>query len=401
MNTKELIDLEKSVLLQTYSRPDFVIDHGQGCYLYDSEGNAYLDFVAGIAVNALGYGDSDLIAALAQQAAKLWHCSNLFYTEPQVLLARRLVELTFADRVFFSNTGTEAVEGAIKIARKWGHHHKGESAWEIVAFDHSFHGRTYGSLSATGQPKFQQDFGPMLPGFRFARFNDIASLREQMTSQTCAVLIEPIQGEGGIYSADREFMSSVYELCQQNHCLLLLDEIQCGLSRTGSFLAHEYYGIRPDIVVLAKPLAGGLPLGAILMNEDVAQVMQVGNHGTTFGGGPLTCSVAQVVIDKISRPAFIAHVREMGYYLLQQLQELQSRNSALTAVRGRGLMIGVDVAIETKTMLKACQSRGLLLCRAGEQTLRFLPPLVVTRQEIDRAIEIFASALSATSSGRA
>ena len=386
MNSNELYALEDQVLLKTYSRPDFTITHGNGVFLYDTKGREYLDFVAGIAVNAFGYHDPVALQALRDQAEKLWHCSNLYHTEPQVRLAKKLVDATFADRVFFSNSGTEAIEGAIKFARKWGYQNKGESCFEIIAFYHSFHGRTLGALSATGQEKFWQGFKPLLPGFRFAQYNDIESVKKVMSPSVCAVLLEPVQGESGIRPADEAFLQDLCQLTKDNRALLILDEIQCGLGRTGYFSAHDYYGITPDLMTIAKPLAGGLPLGAILLTAAIADHIQVGNHGTTFGGGPLATRVAETVVDRVQDPAFLQHVQETGAYLLQSLRGLQAEFSFITEVRGRGLMAGMDIELEVKTVLDQCHKNGLLLCRAGEKTVRFLPPLIVEKQHIDSMI---------------
>ncbi|OGC06593.1 acetylornithine aminotransferase, partial [candidate division KSB1 bacterium RBG_16_48_16] len=344
MTSSEIIETAKHYLLPTYTRPDFVIERGEGVFLYDAAGKEYLDFVSGIAVNALGHGDPGVLKVLTEQAGKLWHCSNLYHTEPQARLAQLLVENTFADKVFFCNSGTEAIEGAIKFARKWGRKTKSERCFEIIAFHNSFHGRTLGALSATGQPEFWQDFQPLLPGIRFAEFNDFSSVEKLISDNTCAILVEPIQGESGVFPAEREFLPVLKNVCLEKKILLIYDEIQCGLGRTGTFCACEQFGAEPDIMTLAKPLAAGLPLGAILVKDSVAAHIGPGQHASTFGGGPLVAAVAEHVVHRLLDPGLLAHVREKGAWLLSQLQRLNTRFSMITAVRGRGLMAGVSLA---------------------------------------------------------
>ncbi len=388
MTTTEIIEAERRVLLGTYARPKFVLTHGEGVHVFDKDGKRYLDFVAGIAVNGLGHADPGAVRTLQEQAANLWHCSNLYYTEPQVRLAKLLVEKTFADKVFLANSGTEAVEGAIKLARKWGKETKGRDGFEIVAFENSFHGRSLGALSATGQAKFREDFEPMVPGFCFAAFNDLDSTAALISPRTCAVLVEPVQGEGGVYPAEMEFLQGLRRLCDERRCLLILDEIQCGLGRTGTFCAYEQYGIRPDMMVIAKPLAGGLPMGAILMTDEIAGHVKVGNHGSTFGGGPLIASVAEYVVQKISQPGFLEQVRENGEYLRWQLEKLRPVCPEIIAVRGQGLMFGVELSIAAQPVIASCAEHGLLVCKAGDTTLRLVPPLIVERPHIDEAVRI-------------
>jgi len=393
MTTTEIIETEKQVLLGTYARPEFVLTHGEGAYVFDKEGKRYLDFVAGIAVNGLGYADEGAVRTLQEQATNLWHCSNLYYTEPQVRLAKLLVEHTFADKVFLTNSGTEAMEGAIKLARKWGKKTKGKDCFEFVAFEHSFHGRSMGALSATGQPKFWEDFEPMLPGFHFATFNDLDSAAKLITPQTCSVIVEPVQGEGGVYPADAAFLQGLRKLCDRHRCLLILDEIQCGLGRTGTFCAYEQYGIRPDMMVIAKPLAGGLPMGAILMTDEIAKHVKVGNHGTTFGGGPLIASVAEYVIKKIIQPDFLQRVRENGEYLRSRLESVRPTNPEIRAVRSKGLMFGVELSVAAQPLIEACAQNGLLACKAGDKILRLLPPLIVEKTHIDEAVRLLELSL--------
>ncbi len=393
MKTLDIIKTEKKVLLGTYSRPDFVISHGEGVYLYDTGGKKYLDFVAGIAVNAFGYKDKQTQKALLKQSERLWHCSNLYHTEPPVRLAELLVKKTFADKVFFCNSGAEAIEAAIKFARKWASATPGKEDFQIIAFNKSFHGRTYGALSATGQPNFWENFGPMLPGFDFAEFNDLESVKNLISDKTVAVLVEPIQGEGGVYPATPEFLQGLRRLCDENNCLLVLDEIQCGFGRTGSFCAYEQYNIVPDIMTVAKPIAGGLPLGAVLMKEKIALHIKPGDHGTTFGGGPLVTFVAFDILKRICQKSFLHSVKAKSQYLFEQLSLLQKKVHGIKSVRGRGLMIGIELEADIQEVVNKCAENGLLICKTGGNAVRFLPPLIVEKQHIDEAIKKFTNVL--------
>jgi len=384
-STNEIIALEQQYVLGTYKRPPFVLDHGQGCWLYDTDGNAYLDCVAGIAVNALGYGNPELIAALTQQAARLWHVSNLYHTAPHARLAQKLCETSFADRVFFCNSGAEANEGAFKFARKWASDNFGPEKHAIVAFSGAFHGRTFGTLAATPREKYQAPFRPLLPGVRIAPFNDLAGTAEVMGDDVCAVIVEPVQGEGGIHPAEPNFLNGLRELCDQHNALLTFDEVQCGLGRTGTLWAHQGYGVTPDIMTAAKPLAGGLPMGAVLMTQRVADVIHPGDHGSTFAGSPLVASVAEKVLASVADPAFLADVAAKGNYLEQRLKEIAT--SHITEVRGRGLMLGLELDVPANDVVEAGYEHGLLLVGAGPSTLRLVPPLVITHDEIDLLIE--------------
>lgn len=392
MNLQELIDAEKKYLAQTYARPPFVLTRGEGVYVFDSEGRKYLDCAAGIAVNALGYNDAGLVAAIQQAAQGLLHTSNLFYTEPQVALARALVEKSFADRVFFANTGAEAIEGALKFARKY-HVERGEPQRKnFVAFRGSFHGRTMGALALTDSEKYQAPFRPLMPGVTFANFNDLDSARTAITNETAAVIIEPVQGEGGVYPARDDFLRNLRALCDERGALLIFDEIQCGLGRTGKLWAHEWAGVTPDVMAVAKPLAGGLPIGAILMTERVASAMHVGEHGTTFGGGPFITSVALYVFNRISEPQFLAHVNEVGNYLLERLTEINSPH--IKEVRGRGLMIGVEMDVDAAKIRERGYAHGLLLIQARDKVVRFVPPLVFQKSHADELVDKFTRILA-------
>jgi predicted acetylornithine/succinylornithine family transaminase len=341
MNKEEVIQAAKSYLVHTYNRPELVFERGEGVYLYDTDGRKYLDFVAGIAVNALGHADAEWTQAVRAQAGQLTHISNLYHSEAHVQLARRLVENSFADRVFFCNSGSEANESAVKFARKWAKKsgERGEvrdegSKSKLVAFSHSFHGRTMGALSVTHKQHYREPFAPLLPGVTFAEFNDLESAKEAITDEVCAVIVEPVQGEGGVYPATPHFLQGLRRLCDAHQALLIFDEVQCGLGRTGHLWAYEALGVTPDMMTLAKPLAGGLPIGAVLVTEVVANAMEPGDHGSTFAGGPLVCSAAQVVFDRVNQPQFLQQVQENGAYLQHRLQTMESEH--IVAVRGLG-----------------------------------------------------------------
>ncbi len=392
MNPQQLIDGEKQYLAHTYARPPFVLQRGEGVYVYDTTGKKYLDMAAGIAVNALGYNDPELVKAIQDAATGLLHTSNLFYTEPQVKLAQALVEKSFADKVFFANTGTEAMEGALKFARKY-HVERGDTQRKnFVAFRGSFHGRTMGALAATDSEKYQAPFRPLVPGVTFAEFGDLDSVRAAVNAETAAVIIEPVQGEGGVYPVTDEFLRNLRALCNERGALLIFDEIQCGLGRTGKLWAHEYSGVTPDLMTLAKPLAGGLPIGALLMTEAVASSIHVGEHGTTFGGGPFMTSIALSVFNRISDPKFLQHVVETGNYLMERLSEINSPH--IKEVRGRGLMIGVELDIDAGKVRDIGYNHGLLLIQARDKVVRFVPPLVFEKKHVDELVEKFSKVLA-------
>lgn len=386
LNTSAIIQQEKQYLVQSYARPDFVLDHGQGMRLYDTEGREYYDWVAGIAVNALGYGDPAILEVIQRHYANgIIHTSNLYHTEPHTALAKKLVEKSFADRVFFSNSGTEANEGALKFARKLSYSQGKKDKTEIVAFSHAFHGRTFGSLSITPKEKYQQPFHPLLPGVHIGEFNDLESARQLINERTAAVVVEPIQGEGGIHVASSEFLHGLRELCDQHGALLIFDEVQCGVGRTGTLWAHEQAGVTPDIMTVAKPLAAGLPIGAILVTQRVADCIQPGDHGSTFAGGPIITAVAGHVIDRVSQPDFLAHVREVGAYLMERLQELNS--PLIVEVRGRGLMVALELSVDVAPLVKMGYEHGLLLVNAGTNVIRLVPPLIAQKADVDVLIE--------------
>ena len=369
-----------------------MLTRGEGVYVFDANDNKYLDCAAGIAVNALGYNDPALVKAIQDAASGLLHTSNLFYTESQVALAKALVEKSFADRVFFANTGTEAMEGAMKFARKYHKERGNTNRTGFVAFRGSFHGRAMGALAVTDSEKYQAPFRPLMPGVTFANFNDFNSARAAITNETAAVIVEPLQGEGGVTPARDDFLRGLRALCNERGALLIFDEIQCGMGRTGKLWAHEWSGATPDIMTLAKPLAGGLPIGAILMTEPVASAMHVGEHGTTFGGGPFITSVALSVFNRISDDKFLAHVNETGNYLMERLSEINSPH--IKEVRGRGLMVGVELDIDAQQILEKGYTHGLLLIKARERVVRFVPPLVFQKAHVDELVEKLARILA-------
>jgi len=389
MRTKEIISKESQYILQTYVRPEFVIERGNGVYLFDTDGNRYLDFVSGLAVNAFGYGDYDILKGIEEQAAQLMHVSNLYHTIPSVQLAQMLVEQSFADRAFFCNSGTEAWEASLKFCRKWGSS-LDKPKNRFIAMNNSFHGRTYGSISTTGQPKYHQGFEPMLPGIDFADFNDLASVEKLVTDETCAILVEPLQAEGGINVASQEFLQGLRTLCDEGEMLLVFDEIQVGLGRTGSLWAHEQYEVEPDVMTLAKALGGGLPIGISLMRQRVADAVKPGDHAATFGANPVACAAALVVFKKLTEQGFVEGIKEKGEYLIARLHKLQERWSEhITEIRGRGLIAGAVTEQPAADFVAAFRKRDILVAVAGPNVVRFLPPLIIEKDRIDEVVDVF------------
>jgi predicted acetylornithine/succinylornithine family transaminase len=381
-----------SAILGTYKRAPVEIVRGSGVHLYDTDGRPYLDFVSGIAVNALGYDDAGLKAAMHAAVEGLVHTSNLYSTAPGERLAASLVAKSFADKVFFCNSGAEANEGAFKFARRWART-QGEAKHEIIALRGAFHGRLFGTLAATDRPSYRLPFRPLVPGVSIVE-RDLADLDVVLSEDTVAALIvEPVQGEGGVRVLDAGLLRELRALTAARRVALILDEIQCGLGRTGTLFAYEQAGIVPDMVTLAKPLAGGLPMGAILMTDAIAEAVQPGDHGTTFGGGPFVASVALHVLERLSDPALLAHVRETGAWFGQQLGELAHRTGRIRQVRGVGLMWGIDVMGTAAHVVSEALGRGLLVCSAGDYTVRLLPPLVATREELARGLQILEEVL--------
>ncbi len=382
---------EARLLLSTYDRNPILFVRGEGVYLIDEQGERYLDLLSGIGVNALGYAHPAIVDAIAKQSRALIHVSNLFYHEGQAELAQRLTERTGLDRVFFANTGTEAWEGALKLARAHAGLLRSEGkkiGTKFLALEQSFHGRTLGSVSTTHKAKYREPFGPVVPGVEFVKFNDVADLRAKFSDEVCAILVESIQGEGGIRPLTQEFFAEARALASSTGALLIADEIQSGMGRTGKWCAYQHYGILPDVTTLAKPLAGGIPLGAIVCSEEAARAIHAGMHGTTFGGGPLACAVAIAVIDTIEKDNLLAHATEVGNYFLAQLRALALRHSAFIDVRGRGLMIAAEVnsADLAKLVVAEMLKRRIVINCTSDTVLRFLPPYILERRHVDTAI---------------
>ncbi len=385
-------------LLHTYNRYQIVFDRGEGVYLYDKDGKRYLDFFSGIAVNALGYHYKDYDEALKGQIDKLLHISNYFYNEPAVQAAAKLKKASGMDRVFFTNSGAEAIEGALKAARKYartkGGQEGGLAGGEIIAMNHSFHGRTMGALSVTGNPHYREAFEPLVGDIRFADMNDFESVLGQVTEKTCAILFETVQGEGGIYPAEKEFMEQVKALCEERDILLILDEIQCGMGRTGKMFAWQHYGIKPDIMACAKAIGGGVPVGAFLMTEKAAEKsLGAGDHGTTYGGNPLACCAVSKMLDLFEENDIIGHVQEIAPYLEERLDELVAEFDVVSARRGLGLMQGLECSVPVGPVISRCLEKGLVLINAGSNILRFVPPLVITREHVGEMVRILREAL--------
>ncbi len=391
----ETIMLEKQYVLQTYNRPDFVIIGGDGVWLVADDRTRYLDGGSGIAVNALGHGHPVVRAALKEAAAAPIHLSNLYHNAPMAQLARDLCESSFAARVFFANSGSEANEGAFKFARKYARAVLNRTdKTGIVAFSGSFHGRSMGAVAATATEKYRAPFEPVMPGVTFAAFNNIASARAAITKKTCAVIVEPVQGEGGVTPADDDFLAAIRRRCDETGALLIFDEVQCGVGRTGTLWAHEPFGVQPDIMTVAKPLAGGLPMGAILMTQAVADAIQPGDHGSTFAGGPFVSRVARAVFSTLSQAEFLADVRHRSDYLERKLRWLVKHHPTVTDVRGRGMMWGLLTTVPAANIVAAAQEQGLLILSAGANVVRLLPPLVISEAEIDVLTEKLSLALA-------
>lgn len=393
MTTKEVIEKTDSYILKTYGRKPLAFERGEGAVLYDLDGAEYLDFTSGLGVNALGYGHPVVAELIRKHAGGVLHTSNLYHVPSQAILAEKICASCFGERVFFCNSGAEAVEGAIKIARKWGKQFETPKT-DFVAFNNSFHGRTMGALSATMQEKYQKSFRPLVPGFAAAEFNDIDSVRALVTETTVAVIVEPLQGEGGVNLSRREFMTALETICRERDMLLIVDEVQCGMGRTGKLHAHTHFGITPDIMALAKPLAGGLPIGATVAGPRVWPVMQPGDHASTFGGGHFVTGVACGVFDIISDPAFISDVAEKGEYLRSGLRKLAETYPSIKELRGTGLLQGAVVDFPASEAVEFLEKEGILICVAGPQVVRFIPPLIVERADIDRVVDTFGRFLA-------
>lgn len=387
---KKMIEESSQFIMNTYNRQPVVLRKGRGMKVWSTEGKEYLDFVSGIAVNILGHCHPNIVIAIQKQAQRLVHVSNLYHSEPQIKLAKLLVENSFADKVFFCNSGAEANEAAIKLARKYAKEHLGNNKFEITTALNSFHGRTLATVTATGQEKFQKGFDPLVPGFKHVAFNNINALESAISDNTCAVMLEPIQGEGGVRIPANDYLKKVREICDKNKLLLILDEIQTGMGRTGKFFAYEHFNIKPDIATLAKGLANGMPIGAMLATDKIASAFTPGSHASTFGGNPLACTAAVATIETILEDGFLLDsCKRMGGYLIDRLKELKSEFSDLiTDVRGLGLLVGAELAKEGAPVVKSCLEKGLLVNCAAENVLRFIPPLIVQEKDIDTMIDI-------------
>ena len=382
----EVIQKDKRYSVPVAGRPDFVLARGEGVTVYDMEGKAYTDWVAGIAVNALGYGDKELMQVVsAQMDSGLIHVSGLYHTQPMVELAQRLCEISFADKAYFCNSGAEAIEGSLKFARKHAYVNERHNKTEVVSFSDAFHGRTMGALAITPKEKYQTPFKPMVPGAVYGEFNSVESAEEVIDADTVAVIVEPIQGEGGINIASDAFLQALRRLCDEHDACLIMDEIQCGLGRTGELWAHTSSGVAPDIMTLAKPLAGGLPIGAILTSDEVGSAMSPGDHGSTFSGGAVVMRAAEAVVKRITSDGFMEQVKETGDYLLERLQEINSPH--IKDVRGRGLMAGIELDIAPGGIVEAGYEQGLLLVSSGTNVIRFVPPLIIEKAHVDELVE--------------
>lgn len=391
---KEYIDEAERALLHTYNRFQIVLDHGDGVHLYDMDGKEYLDFCAGIAVFALGYNNQRYNDALKAQIDKLIHTSNYYYNVPAIEAAKKLKEVSGMDRVFFTNSGAESIEGAIKAARKYAYLKDGTTDHEIIAMEHSFHGRTMGALSVTGNPKYREAFEPMIGNIRFAKMNDFESVLSQVTDKTCAILFETVQGEGGIYPAKEEFMKKIKALCEEKDILLILDEIQCGMGRCGSMYVWQKYGVKPDIMTTAKALGCGVPVGAFLMTEKVAQhSLTSGDHGTTYGGNPLAAAAINVVLDLFGENHIIDNVQKTGAYLEEKLNELADKYDVIETRRGIGMMQGLVFKVPVGPVINKALEKGLILINAGTDIIRFVPPLVITKEDVDQMIGILTQSI--------
>ena len=385
METQTIIQTAESSLLHTYNRFPIVLDRGEDVYLYDTDQKKYLDFAAGIAVFALGYSNDAYKTAVKEQVDKLVHTSNRFDNEPAAKAAKKITQLTGMDRVFFTNSGTEAIEGAIKLVRKYAYNKDGRTDHEIIAMKHSFHGRSMGALSVTGNDAYQAPFKPLIGGVRFAEYNNLESVKSLITDRTCGIILEALQGEGGIYPASKEFMQGLRALCDEHDILLVCDEIQCGMGRTGNMFCYQSYDIVPDVVCVAKALGNGLPIGAFLCREECAALVP-GDHGSTYGGNPLVCAAANAVMDQFEELNLTAHVKEVGAYLYEQLEQLTAKFDCIKDHRGIGLMQGIELTIPVGDVIKKAQKEGLIIISASGNVIRFVPPLVIEKKHVDEMI---------------
>lgn len=396
MTADELMALSDKYIMATYKRFPIVLVKGAGARVWDSNGKEYLDFVAGIAVCSLGHSHPKVAAAIQRQVEILTHVSNLYYIEPQINVARILVENSFADRVFFCNSGAEANEAAIKLARKYAYENMAGEKYELITMKDSFHGRTLATVTATGQTKFQVGFSPLPEGFKYAPFNDIPALEEAITEHTCGIMLEPIQGEGGVIIPDDEYLRNVRKICDDRGLLMILDEVQVAMGRTGTLFAYEQYNVRPDIVTLAKAVGNGFPVGVMMATNKVASAFQPGNHASTFGGNPLAMAASLATIDTIMNEGVLDNVKRVGSYFMRRLHELKNKCPVIKDIRGRGLIIGLELTVEGANIVKECMERGVLINCTGGNVLRFVPPLIIAEEDVDFAVEILGKVLVAT-----
>ena len=388
MKEKKIKDLVDKNIMNTYRRTPIALVKGKGALVEDAQGRQYLDFIAGIAVCNLGHAHPKVVKAIRKQAKELMHVSNLYYTRPQAEVAALLTRNSFADKVFFCNSGAEANEAAIKLARKYAHENLGPEKFELITMKDSFHGRTMATITATGQEKFQFGFTPLLDGFRYVPFNDPQALEAAITPRTCGIMLEPVQGEGGVIIPDEGYLGHVREICDRHRLLMIVDEVQTGIGRTGKLFAYEYSGVKPDIMTLAKALGNGFPVGAMLATDEVARAFSPGNHASTFGGNPLAMAAVRATLKTILEDDILENCLETGAYFLEKLQQLKKRHDIITDVRGKGLMLACSLSIEGAEIVTRCQEEGLLINCTGGKTLRFVPPLIITKQDVDKAVYI-------------
>ncbi|MZP30649.1 acetylornithine transaminase [Heliobacterium undosum] len=401
MNNAQIVELGKKYVMNTYGRLPISLLKGQGARVWDADGREYLDFLAGLAVNSLGHCHPKVVDALQQQAATLLHVSNLYWIEPQVKLAQALVENSFADKVFFCNSGAEANEGAIKLARKYAKKTWGPDKYEIITMEKSFHGRTLATVTATAQPKYQKDYEPLPQGFRYVPFGDLKALEKAITPNTCAILVEPVQGEGGVNLAEPSFWQGLAKLAEANNLLIIFDEVQCGLGRTGKLFAHEHYGVTPHIMTLAKALAGGAPMGALLATDEVANAFQPGDHASTFGGNPLVAAAGVAVMDVLLNDGLMDNCREVSAYFMGHLRRFQEKYPFITEVRGLGLMAACELDRPGADIVAACLEKGLIINCTAVNVLRFLPPLTIDKADVDEAVAVLEEVLASVTAADA
>jgi len=393
MTTDELIALSDKYIMSTYKRFPIVLVRGSGAKVWDSNGKEYIDFVAGIAVCSLGHSHPKVVEAIKKQVETLTHVSNLYHIEPQILYARQLMENSFAHKAFFCNSGAEANEAAIKLARKYAYENTGKGKYELITMKDSFHGRTMATVTATGQTKFQVGFAPLLEGFKYVPFDNISVLSDAITDKTCGVMLEPIQGEGGVKIPDDKYLSEVRRICDEKGILMILDEIQVGMGRTGTLFAYEHYKVKPDIVTLAKAVGNGFPIGVMMATDRVASAFQPGSHASTFGGNPLAMAAALATLETIMNDGILENVRKVGAYFIKRLHEMKNKSSIIKDIRGRGLIIGIEISIEGSQIVNACMDRGLLINCVGGNVLRFVPPLTITEKDVNAAVAILGEVI--------